>query len=97
MASSTCPVHGTIIDIKASLDSGEVKEPKTRRILEDILNLVRDIAWGMAGDDHLAAVDGLLDELDENSADPVGIGVKKRIDTHTEPSQRGVPKSYQDP
>jgi len=79
MTVNACPVHGTIIEIRTSLDAGKVKEPRTRRILDDILNLLRDIAWGMAGDGHLAAISGLLDELGENQADPVGIEFKNMI------------------
>ena len=81
MTANTCPVHGTINMIKAPLDAGEVKMPKTRRILDDVLNLLRDIAWGMAGDDHLTAVGGLLDELDENRPDRVGLRIKEMIAT----------------
>ena len=81
MNTNACPVHGTIIEIKTSLESGKVNHPKTRRIMDDILNLLRDIAWGMAGNDHLAAIDGLLNELDENRADPVGIEIRQMIGT----------------
>ncbi len=81
MSTNACPVHGTITEIKTSLESGRIRHPKTRRIIDDILNLLRDIAWGMAGNDHLAAIDGLLDELDENRADPVGIDIRQTIGT----------------
>jgi NADPH-dependent glutamate synthase beta subunit-like oxidoreductase len=81
MSTNACPVHGTITEIKTSLESGKVNHPKTRRIMDDILNLLRDIAWGMAGNDHLAAIDSLLDELDQNRADPVGIEIRQRIGT----------------
>ena len=81
MAPSTCPVHGTIKEIRASLESGEISHPRTRRILDDILNLLRDIALGMAGDDHLEAINSLLDELGDNRADSVGLAIKKRIDS----------------
>ena len=63
------------------MESGGIRHPKTRRIIDDILNLLRDIAWGMAGNDHLAAIHGLLDELDENRADPVGIDLRQTIGT----------------
>lgn len=79
MASSACPVHSTILEIKAALESGKISHPRTRRILDDLLNLLRDIAWGMAGDDHLKAMDGLLDELSENRVDPVGVEIKNSI------------------
>lgn len=81
MSTNACPVHGTIIKIKTSLESDGIRDPKTRRIIDDLLNLLRDIAWGMAGNDHLAAIHGLLDELDENRVDPVGIDIRQTIGT----------------
>ena len=79
MASNACPVHSTILEIKAALESGKVSHPKSRRILDDLLYLLRDIAWGMAGDDHLKAIGGLLDELSENRVDPAGMEIKNSI------------------
>ncbi|MBW2679020.1 MAG: hypothetical protein JRD49_15850, partial [Deltaproteobacteria bacterium] len=46
MTISACPVCDTITAIKKNLDSGQVKQPRARRILDDILNLLQDIAWG---------------------------------------------------
>ncbi|MBW2633003.1 MAG: FAD-dependent oxidoreductase [Deltaproteobacteria bacterium] len=94
MTISACPVCDTITAIKKNLDSGQVKQPRARRILDDILNLLQDIAWGMAGDDHLAAIQGLLEELDKSCSDPVGIDVKDKVagalDTHDEVFQSHI-------
>ena len=79
MTLSTCPVCDTITAIKEPLDAGRIKQPRARRILDDILNLIQDIAWGMAGDDHLNAIEGLLEEMDENCSDPVGAEVRTTI------------------
>ncbi len=88
MTHSACPVCDTIAAIKTPLDSGQVKQPRARRILDDVLNLIQDIAWGMAGDDHLSAIANLLSELDEDCSDPIAIEIKNRviteIDTHGE-------------
>ena len=88
MTQSACPVCDTITAIKESLDAGRIKQPRARRILDDVLNLVQDIAWGMAGDDHPAAIQSLLQEMDDNCSDPVGeeTGAKIRsaLDTHEE-------------
>ena len=79
MTQTTCPVCDTITAIKEPLDAGRIKQPRARRILDDILNLVQDIAWGMAGDDHLTAIEGLLKEMDEECTDPVGVEIRAII------------------
>jgi len=88
MTQSTCPVCDTITAIKDPLDAGRVKQPRARRILDDILNLIQDIAWGMAGDDHLTAIKSLLDEMDEDCSDPIGdevrTTIRNELDTHDE-------------
>jgi NADPH-dependent glutamate synthase beta subunit-like oxidoreductase/ferredoxin len=81
MAPSACPVNTTITELKTALESGTIQHPRTRRIVDDILNLLGDIAWGMAGDGHLSAIEGLLAELKENRADPIGIDIKTRLDS----------------
>jgi NADPH-dependent glutamate synthase beta subunit-like oxidoreductase len=94
MTANACPVHDTITEIKSSIDSGRVKEPRTRRILDGILNLLQDIAWGMAGNGHLTAVRSLLAELDENRAETVGIEIREMIgatlEKHTEVFQSHI-------
>ncbi|MCG6909052.1 MAG: FAD-dependent oxidoreductase [Deltaproteobacteria bacterium] len=80
MTTSACPVCNTIAAIKDPLDAGTVKQPRARRLLDEILSLFEDIAWGMAGEDHLAAIGGLLDELAENCSDPVAGEIKNRIE-----------------
>jgi len=82
MAAGTCPVHTTITNLKTFLESGEVQHPRTRRIVDDILNLIREIAWGVAGDGHLAAVEGLLTELSNDPVDTAGLKIKTAV-THT--------------
>ena len=88
MTQNACPVCDTITAIKDPLDAGRIKEPRARRILDDILNLIQDIAWGMAGDDHLIAIESLLEEMGKNCSDPVGVEVRTKIrselDTHDE-------------
>jgi hypothetical protein len=56
MSISTCPVNNTIVQLEEIINSGQLKEPKCRRIAEELLELLDDIAWGRAGDKHYPAV-----------------------------------------
>ena len=62
MTASTCPVNYAIETIQKHLTAGKINIPKSRRIFEDVIKLLQDIAWGLAGEDHLAAVEELLHE-----------------------------------
>ncbi|SLM27618.1 Glutamate synthase (NADPH) [Desulfamplus magnetovallimortis] len=62
-----CPVHGTILYLSEQIDSGNIKEPRIRRISEHILKLLEEISNGHAGSDHLFAIDALVEEYFENS------------------------------
>jgi putative selenate reductase YgfK subunit len=67
-----CPVNETINNIASAIESGLLKNPKSRRIAEEILDLAKDIAWGRAGGDHIPAITTLAESLtkpesDENS------------------------------
>jgi NADPH-dependent glutamate synthase beta subunit-like oxidoreductase len=44
-------------------------DPYCRRIVEEIWQLLYDIAWGRAGHDHLSAINELAEELAEKGAD----------------------------
>ncbi|MBF0303245.1 MAG: FAD-dependent oxidoreductase [Desulfamplus sp.] len=63
-----CPVHSTILYLSDQLDSGKIKEPRIRRISEQILRLVEEISNGHAGKDHLHAVDELVEEYFQNNS-----------------------------
>jgi NADPH-dependent glutamate synthase beta subunit-like oxidoreductase len=58
-----CPVNDTIGELRTIIDEGKLPHPKTRRIAEEILELLEDIAWGRAGNKHLPAVENLANEL----------------------------------
>ncbi|MBF0376483.1 MAG: FAD-dependent oxidoreductase [Desulfamplus sp.] len=57
-----CPVHSTILYLSGELNSGKIKEPRVRRISEQILRLIEEISNGHAGNDHLIAVEELIEE-----------------------------------
>lgn len=68
MGETICPVHGTILYLSDQIASGSLKEPKTRRISEQILRLLEEISNGHAGKDHLSAIDTLVEEYFQGTA-----------------------------
>lgn len=79
MEKPLCPVHSTILYLSDQLDSGKIKEPRIRRISEQILRLIEEISNGHAGSDHLHAVDELIEEYIQNDNDSTG----KALEIHT--------------
>ncbi len=72
MKESNCPVNAMIVQLESRVDSGRLTKPRSRRIAEEILQLLNDIAWGRAGEDHLPAIESLCRELLDDTTDPVG-------------------------
>jgi NADPH-dependent glutamate synthase beta subunit-like oxidoreductase len=62
MAEKTCPVRKSILYLSQQINSGCLTDPKGRRISEQILLLIEEIAEGAAGNDHLSAIDSLVEE-----------------------------------
>ena len=69
MPETACPVNRTITELKEIVESGQLSHPRSRRIAEDILQLLVDIAWGRAGREHLSALESLSAELGDDPAD----------------------------
>ena len=69
MPPSTCPVNETIVNIDAFITGGRLTDPRARRIAEEILELMQDVAWGRAGSDHIEAIMSLSRELTEKGSD----------------------------
>jgi NADPH-dependent glutamate synthase beta subunit-like oxidoreductase len=69
MPETVCPVNRTITELKETIESGQFSHPRSRRIAEDILQLLVDIAWGRAGREHLSALESLSAELGDDPAD----------------------------
>ena len=63
MPNHSCPVNSTITKLKDTIQFGRLIHPRNRRLAEEILELLNDIAWGRAGDEHLPAIESLADEL----------------------------------
>ena len=72
MSDKSCPVSNTIAQLDGILQSNRVKSPKSRRIAEELRQLLNDIAWGRAGKDHLPAVESLSQELIDAGMDAAG-------------------------
>jgi NADPH-dependent glutamate synthase beta subunit-like oxidoreductase/ferredoxin len=79
MIAGKCPVHSAIVRLKDTLDVNRLVDPYCRRLVEEILVLMNDIAWGRAGDDHLPAIVDLAQELAEKGADAAGAETAKFI------------------
>ena len=81
MSATNCPVKDTILKIEEISQSDRLKHPRFRRIAEDILQLLNDIAWGRAGTDHIPTVESLCRELIEDGPDKFCIEAGKMINT----------------
>lgn len=93
MDEALCPVHATILYLSGQLASGNLKEPRARRITEQILKLLEEISNGHAGEDHLNAVDALVDEYNQN-VNKIDIGIKPTQSTGIQQSDAANVESY---
>jgi len=81
MPEPKCPVMITINKLDETIASGALKDPKSRRIAEEILDLMRDIAWGSASPEHVPAMKSLALELIEEGSTDACIDTGKMVDT----------------
>lgn len=72
MPVTTCPVSQSITQLDETLNSSRLKNPKSRRIVEELRRLLNDIAWGRAGEEHLAFVQSLSQALIDEGPDAAG-------------------------
>ena len=63
MTADACPVNKSIADLKSAIASGGLSHPKGRRIAEEVLRLLDDIALGRAGDEHIPAIESMVGEM----------------------------------
>jgi len=94
MAEKQCPVNDTVLNLSQALQTGELQVPRNRRIVEEILQLMRDIATGAAGAEHIGAVQSLASELtaaaDEKRAVELGGYVETVLSENAETFQSHV-------
>jgi putative selenate reductase YgfK subunit len=83
-----CPVNKTIKGLEQSLESGALKDPRLRRIGEEILELMQDVAWGRADREHVPAIKDLaltiIEDALDNQAKQVGQMVTSAVVEHEE-------------
>jgi NADPH-dependent glutamate synthase beta subunit-like oxidoreductase len=83
-----CPVNETIKGLSQSIRSGALKDPRLRRIGEEILELIQDVAWGRAGKDHVPAIKDLsqtiIGDASDHDAKQVGQMVASAVAEHEE-------------
>jgi putative selenate reductase YgfK subunit len=80
MSDNACPVHQSILELEAALVTGRVSMPKSQRIIEEMVDLLRDIASGRAGDQHLESLNELTQELAAEKSDSGGVVCAKLIE-----------------
>ena len=68
MPDATCPVNRALTRLQEAVESNTIIHPRSRRVAEEIVDLLQDVAWGRAGRDHLAALAALADELAGDAA-----------------------------
>ena len=87
-AYSPCPVNDAIARLEGEITGGALSHPRSRRIAEEIRDLVSDVAWGRAGKDHLPAIEELAGELAEDpeldAARQLGKELEKDFSEHRE-------------
>ncbi len=63
MAENKCPVTESVVYLSEQISRGRLIDPKGRRISEQILKLIEEIAEGAAGKDHFESIRSLVQEL----------------------------------
>ncbi len=88
MPEKICPVSDTIGQLNTAIDSGRLIHPRDRRRAEDILQLLQDVAWGGATEDHLPAMEALAGRLAKKGntepAKEIGILIGAMVRQHLE-------------
>ena len=78
MEKAACPVNATLLDLLTIIKSDRLTLPRSRRLAEEILDLLRDVVQGRAGKAHLPALDALAEELSQSDDGP---GCQRTADT----------------
>jgi NADPH-dependent glutamate synthase beta subunit-like oxidoreductase/ferredoxin len=74
-----CPVHAAYKELSTLLENAPGLHPRSRRLVEEIATLVRDIASGRAGREHLPAIRQRLSELPSGDADSQEARIAQRF------------------
>ena len=88
MTHKQCPVNATVQLLSQALEADTLQVPRNRRIVEELLQLMRDLATGAAGSDHIGAVQKLAtepaDSPGEMAASETARSVQTLLDDHLE-------------
>ncbi len=88
MPDDTCPVSDLIGKLASAIDSGRLTNPRDRRRAEDVLRLLRDVAWGGADKQHVSAMLSLAAKLVQDgqtaSATQIGELIEAVLTQHLE-------------
>jgi NADPH-dependent glutamate synthase beta subunit-like oxidoreductase len=79
MPEAQCAVNQTLSGLRDAIEAGRLSNPRSRRIAEEILDVLADVAWGRAGGDHLRAIAALADELAYDTATPGAMAAAKSV------------------
>ncbi|MBR9981069.1 MAG: FAD-dependent oxidoreductase [Desulfatitalea sp.] len=71
-APARCPVDDALSRLQRAAEGNDLQHPRSRRLVEQMAALVRDVAWGRAEIAHLDALDRLSTELAGFTPDPYG-------------------------
>jgi NADPH-dependent glutamate synthase beta subunit-like oxidoreductase/ferredoxin len=74
-----CPVDQALALFAHASDGRDLQHPRSRRLVEQITALLRDVAWGRAENEHLAAIEHLVDTLTGFETDPHGADLGGRL------------------
>jgi putative selenate reductase YgfK subunit len=79
MSDKECPVNSTLSRLTGILHSDRLANPKSRRIAEEIRQLLHDVSWGRSGEKHFGALESLAQQLMDESPDEAGVLIGKNI------------------
>ncbi len=79
MHKNQCPVDQSLTLLLQGLEGDLLQHPRSRRLVAQTAALIREVACGLAGADHLAALDRLAEELAQFNADPAGAALGRRL------------------
>ena len=88
MPETNCPVNAALLHLNETLQDTLLSHAKSRRVVEELQTLVRDIAMGRAGDQHLPSIRERIRTLHGVQSDKAGAKLadwlESQIDTHAE-------------
>lgn len=80
MSKQICPVRQTVLFLIQQIETGKLPDPRSRRICEQILELVEEIAEGAGTSEHLTAIDGLLEAYKAHKGTSYNRDVEQTLD-----------------